>query len=282
MKKIDWKVAIITGAGRGHGRAAAVSLASAGWTVVINDTGDNSMMEKTLTLVTQAGGDGRIVQADITSAGDRKRLVDETLDTYGRLDLLVNSTDITPRQRLDILDIEEQSLREVMDANLIGPFFLTQLAARVMVDLISKKVVQNPRIINIGSISAYASSVTRAEYCLSKAGLGMSTLLFADRLANEGVTVYEVRTGIINTPMVPAHKENFDRLIADGLTPIRRWGEPEEVGKAVLAIAEGSLPFSTGQVIDVDGGFTSRAFNINILLDQFGNKARSGFPAGLL
>jgi len=124
-----------------------------------------------------------------------------------------------------------------------------------MVDLVHKKVVQNPRIINIGSISAYTSSTSRPEYCLSKAGMGMSTLLFADRLAVEGINVYEIRTGIFSAPMPAAQKKKYDRLIADGLTPIRRWGEPEDAAQAVLAVAEGSLPFSTGQVLDVDGGF---------------------------
>lgn len=255
MKKIDWKVALITGAGRGTGRAAAAALAGAGWTVVVSDIGEKSLPEETLAMAIRAGGDGRVILADITSPADRQRLVEETLDAYGRIDLLVNNAGISAHRGLDILEVHENSLREVIDVNLIGPFFLTQAVARTMLDLVQKKVVQNPRIINIGSISAYTSSTARAEYCISKAGVAMCTLLFADRLAAEGVNVYEIRTGIIRTPMPAEQMERFDHLIEDGLIPLRRWGEPEDVGKAVLAIAEGSLPFSTGQVIDLDGGF---------------------------
>lgn len=255
MKKIDWKVAIITGAGRGTGRAIALALGRAGWTVVINDTGDPSPPEETLALVCQAGGDGRTILADTTSPAERQRLVDETLDAYGRIDLLVNNAGISARQHRDILEIDEASLQEVLNANLAAPFFLTQLVARAMIDLVRKKVVQNPRIINIGSISAVTSSTTRPEYCLSKAGLGMATMLFADRLASEGINVYEIRTGILAAPMPAAQKDKYNRMIADGLVPLRRWGEAEDVGKAVLMVAEGSLPFSTGQVIDIDGGF---------------------------
>ena len=193
--------------------------------------------------------------ADVTSAVDRERLIDETLNTFGRMDLLVNNAGIGPRQRLDILEISEQSMNEVLAVNLIGPFFLTQLVARKMVNLVDQKKVVHPKIVNIGSISAFTSSISRAEYCISKAGVSMSTLLYADRLAKHGINVYEIRPGIIETPMTAVVKEKYDKLIAEGLTPIQRWGQPEDIGKAITAIAEGYLPFSTGQIINVDGGF---------------------------
>lgn len=253
--KNNKKVAIITGSGRGIGRGISIELARAGWTIVINDIGDRKLSEETLAKVHTAGSDGMIIQADITSVTDRERIVKDTVQVYGQIDLLVNNAGIAPRQRLDILDVGEQSLQEVLAVNLIGPFFLTQLVAKKMIEQVDQGIIENPKIINIGSMSAYTSSTSRAEYCLSKAGVAMSTLLFADRLADDGINVYEIRPGIIETPMTMVVKEKYDRLIASGLTPIKRWGQPEDIGKAIVAIAEGYLPFSTGQVIDVDGGF---------------------------
>jgi 3-oxoacyl-[acyl-carrier protein] reductase len=249
------KVAIITGSGRGIGRGISIELARAGWTIVINDIGARELAEETLGMVRAVGSDGMIILADIASAADRERIINETLQAYGHINLLVNNAGIAPRQRLDILEISEQSLNEVLAVNLIGPFFLTQSIAKTMVKLVARKVVENPKIVNIGSISAYTSSTSRAEYCISKAGVAMSTALYADRLADEGINVYEIRPGIIETPMTAVVKDKYDRLIAEGITPIKRWGQPEDIGKAIVAIAEGYLPFSTGQVIDVDGGF---------------------------
>ncbi|MFA5399697.1 MAG: 3-ketoacyl-ACP reductase [Dehalococcoidia bacterium] len=249
------KIAIITGAGGGIGRGIAVGLAAAGWTTVINDIGDKKPANETLRLVRKAGSDGLIVTADITSAADRSKLLDAAIKKYGRVDLLVNNAGIAPRVRRDMLEITESSLGEVMAVNAVGPYFLSQLVAKKMIQLIKKKVIKSAVIVNIGSISAYTSSPSRAEYCISKAALAMSTLLYADRLAAEGINVYEVRPGIIRTPMTEAVKGKYDKLIAGGVTPIKRWGRPEDVARAVVAIAEGCLPFSTGQVIDVDGGF---------------------------
>lgn len=253
--EINRKVAMITGSGRGIGRGIAVELAKAGWTIVINDIGNPEPPGETLELVRSEGLDGMIVMGDVTLATDRQCIVDETMKAYGRIDLLVNNAGIAPRQRMDILEVGEQSMQEVLAVNLVGPFFLTQLVARVMIDLINQKVVEGPKIINIGSISAFTSSPSRAEYCISKAGVAMCTLLYADRLANHGINVYEIRPGIIQTPMTAGVKEKYDRLIAEGVTPIKRWGQPVDIGKAITAIAEGYLPFSTGQVINVDGGF---------------------------
>lgn len=252
------KVALVTGAGRGIGRGIALALAERGWAVVINYRGNQAAAEETLRIVTEMGGEGLLVQADIAQTVDRQRLVAETLDHFGRIDLLVNNAGMAPRQRLDILEVGETSYDEVLSVNLKGPFFLTQLVARTMIELLGSEVIADPRIINISSISAYTSSPNRGEYCLSKAGLGMLTALFADRLAEYGIGVYEIRPGVIETDMTGPVHEKYDRLIAEGLTPIQRWGQPEDVAKAVVAIAEGYLPFSTGEVINVDGGFHLR------------------------
>jgi 3-oxoacyl-[acyl-carrier protein] reductase len=255
MTTRNTRTAIITGSGRGIGRGIAVQLAKANWNIVINDVNNPEPPQETLTLVKNEGGDGLIVMADITSVEDRERLVTETLNFSGRIDLLVNNAGIGPRQRLDILEISEQSMAEVLGVNLIGPFFLTQLVARKMIELVDQQVIENPKIVNIGSISAFTSSTSRAEYCISKAGLAMTTLLYADRLAAHGINVYEIRPGIIETPMTAVVKDKYDKLIAEGITPIKRWGQPADIGKAIASIAEGYLPFSTGQVINVDGGF---------------------------
>jgi NAD(P)-dependent dehydrogenase (short-subunit alcohol dehydrogenase family) len=156
---------------------------------------------------------------------------------------------------MDILETTEESLRFVLDVNTIGPFLLTQAVSNTMRRMVLEGRITNPKIINIGSISSYTSSTNRAEYCLSKAAVSMMTILFADRLAEFGIMVYEIRPGIIKTPMTEIVKEKYDKLISEGITPIKRWGLPEDIGKAIVAIAEGYLPFSTGQVIDVDGGF---------------------------
>jgi 3-oxoacyl-[acyl-carrier protein] reductase len=252
---MNGKTAIITGSGRGIGRGIAVQLARAGWKIVVNDVNDPEPPQETLALVKAEGSDGLVVMADITSPADRERLVEETLGSAGRIDLLVNNAGIGPRQRLDILEISPESMDEVLNVNLIGPFFLTQLVARRMIELVDKKVLEHPKIVNIGSISAFASSTSRAEYCISKAGVAMTTLLYADRLAQHGINVYEIRPGIIETPLTAQVKDKYDKLIAEGITPIKRWGQPEDIGKAVVSIAEDYLPFSTGQVINVDGGF---------------------------
>jgi 3-oxoacyl-[acyl-carrier protein] reductase len=254
------RVALVTGASRGIGRAIAVALAGEGWTVVINYQANAEAAAQTLALVQAAGGQGVTIQANIGNAAHRERLVQETLSRYGRIDLLVNNAGMAPRQRVDLLEMTEASYDEVMAVNLKGPFFLTQLVAKAMIALCQKERSTPPgaptrAIINIGSISAYASSINRAEYCLSKAGMAMMTRLFADRLAEYGIAVYEVRPGIIETDMTRPVREKYDRLIAAGLTPFRRWGRPEDVALAVVAIAAGHFPFSTGEVINVDGGF---------------------------
>jgi 3-oxoacyl-[acyl-carrier protein] reductase len=252
------RVALVTGAGRGIGRAIARALAQHRWTVVINFRSNTDAAAETVTAIEQAGGQATAVQADIAQAADRERLVQDVLSTFQRVDLLVNNAGMAPRQRTDLLALTEESYDEVMAVNLKGPFFLTQRVAHAMIALRQHDPTATPQIINIGSISAYASSPNRSEYCISKAGMGMMTRLFGDRLAEHGINVYEVRPGIIATDMTRVVAEKYDRLIVDGLTPIQRWGQPEDVAKAVVALAEGYLPFSTGEVINVDGGFHFR------------------------
>jgi 3-oxoacyl-[acyl-carrier protein] reductase len=252
------RVALVTGASRGIGRAIAIALAELDWSVAINYRGNAEAAVETRMLVEQAGGRGVIVQADIANAAERNGLVEQTLSSFGRIDLLVNNAGMGPRQRMDILETTEASYDEVMAVNLKGPFFLTQRVAQVMIELLKTQAVERPKIVNIGSLSAYTSSVNRAEYCLSKAGIAMMTALYADRLAEYGINVYEIRPGVIETDMTRVAQARYDRLIAEGLTPIRRWGRPDDVACAVAAVAEERLPFSTGEVINVDGGFHLR------------------------
>ncbi len=266
------RTALVTGASRGIGRAIAVALAGQGWQVAINYRGNAPAAEETRQLVELAGSQGVIIQADVAQAGERNRLVEQTLASFGRIDLLVNNAGMGPRRRVDILDMTEASYDEVMAVNLKGPLFLTQRVARVMIELLRQHIIDHPKIINIGSVNAYVSSVDRADYCLSKAGMAMMTELYADRLADgaaladagagagvvRGINVYEIRPGIVETDMTSVAHAKYDRLIAEGLTPIPRWGQPEDVAWAVVAIAQDELPFSTGEVINVDGGFHLR------------------------
>ncbi len=251
---MDERVALITGAARGIGRAIAVALAKEKWRVVVNYRGNADAAGDALRLVKSVGGDGIVVQADVADAADRARLVEQTLGAFSRIDLLVNNAAIGPRQRVDLLEMTENSYDEVMATNLKGAFFLTQLVVRSMIKL----KIEKARIVNIGSISAYTSSLNRGEYCLSKAGMGMMTKLFAHRLAEFGINVYEVRPGFVRTDLTSPAWEKYDSMIADGLMPIARWGEPEEVARTVVAIAQDCFPLSTGEVINTDGGFHLR------------------------
>lgn len=246
-------VALVTGASRGIGRGIAIELGRQGWFVVVNYVSNADAAEECLARVREAGGDGWTVRADIGSADDRKRLVDEALQVAGRIDLLVNNAGVAPEVRTDLLDADEASFDRLLATNLKGPYFLTQQVARTMVERGA-----GGQIVTISSVSAYTASVNRGDYCLSKAGLSMLTALFAARLAPHGIGVYEVRPGVIATDMTAGVKERYDALIDAGAWPIRRWGTPEDVGRAVAAIARGDFPFSTGEVFNVDGGFHLR------------------------
>jgi NAD(P)-dependent dehydrogenase (short-subunit alcohol dehydrogenase family) len=252
-------VALVTGAGRGIGRGIAVELARLGWAVVVNYAGNAAAAEECLALVREAGGDGVTVQGDVSVAEDRERLVDATLSAYGRIDLLVNNAGVAPNVRADILEASEESFDRLVNINLKGPYFLTQRVAREMIAQVGREPDgRRPQIVTVTSVSAYTASVNRGDYCISKAGLGMMTALWAARLAEFGIGVYEIRPGVIATDMTGGVKEKYDALIAQGAWPIRRWGQPEDVGRAVAAIARGDFPFSTGEVFNVDGGFHLR------------------------
>lgn len=253
------KIALVTGASRGIGRSIALTLAVEGWSVVINYRANQQAAQEVEQTIQQLGGQAKIIRADLSIPDQRDQLVERTLTDFSRIDLLVNNAGVAPRSRVDILQLSEESYDHVMETNLKGPFFLTQRVAREMISLVEAGAIEEPKIVNIGSISAYTSSINRAEYCLSKAGIGMMTRLWADRLAEYGIHVYEIRPGVIQTDMTAAVSDRYNRLILqEGLTPISRWGKPEDVAKAVLAIAQGWLPFSTGEVINVDGGFHLR------------------------
>lgn len=252
------RVALVTGASRGIGRSIALALAAHEWAVAVNYQSSAAAAEEVVTAIQATGGRALAVQANVGALNQHQPLLDQIMVQYGRIDLLVNNAGIAPRQRLDLLDVTEESYDEVMAVNLKGPFFLSQRVAKMMIRLLENGAITTASIVNIGSISAYTSSVNRGEYCLSKAGMGMMTMLFADRLSEYGINVYEIRPGIIATDMTGRVKEKYDKLINEGLTPIRRWGKPDDVAKAVLALAEGYLPFSTGEIINADGGFHMR------------------------
>lgn len=254
-------VSLVTGAGRGIGRGVAVELAKLGHALIVNYAGNEQAAKECLQLVREAGGEGVAVRADISSSPDRARLIQATIDAYGRLDLLVNNAGVAPTIRADLLEAGEESFDRLININLKGPYFLTQLAARRMIEQLKNGDLGAfglPRIITISSISAYAASVNRGDYCIAKAGLSMVTTLYAARLAEFGINVYEVRPGIIATDMTEGVKEKYDRMIEQGAWPLRRWGQPEDIGRAVAAIARGDFPFSTGEVFNLDGGFHLR------------------------
>jgi len=255
---IPKRMALVTGAARGIGKAIALELARRGFDVAIADI--ISPDQASATLADFAGLPGRAIyiRADVSQRDDRASLVEQLRKEFGRLDLLVNNAGIAPRKRLDLLEATEESFDEVLAVNLRGPYFLTQLVARWMVERKKTFPDYQPRIVNISSLSAYTSSPARGEYCISKAGVSMMTKLYADRLAEYGIGVYEIRPGIIHTDMTAPVREKYDKMIAEGLTPIQRWGEPHDIAMAVAAIAEGYLPFSTGEVVNVDGGFHLR------------------------
>ncbi|NIA28930.1 MAG: 3-ketoacyl-ACP reductase [Actinobacteria bacterium] len=252
---MDKPVALITGAARGIGRRIAERLAENNFDIVIDDVFQQNEITETLDTIRTKGVDVLYVQADISSALDRKRLIDTVRGHFGRLDLLVNNAGVAPKQRLDILEATEESFDRVLGINLKGPYFLTQGVANWMIEQKKETPQRDFKIVNIASLSSYASSPARGEYCISKAGVSMMTKLYADRLAEYDILVYEIRPGIIATDMTHVVREKYDKLIEEGLLPIKRWGKPDDIAQAVLAMALGYLSYSTGEVINVDGGF---------------------------
>jgi NAD(P)-dependent dehydrogenase (short-subunit alcohol dehydrogenase family) len=258
-------VAIVTGGSRGIGRGIAVALARAGYDVVVNYARNAAAAEDVKREIEALGRRAQLVQADISVAGDRSKLVTSSVDAFGRIDLLVNNAGVAPDVRADILEAGEESFDRLIDVNLKGPYFLTQLVARRMVEEAQRPGASGEgqgagaKIVTISSVSAYTASTNRGDYCVAKAGLSMMTQLFAARLAEYGINVYEIRPGVIETDMTGPVKAKYDKLIFEqDLTPIKRWGKPDDVARAVVAVATDLLPFSTGEVINVDGGFHLR------------------------
>jgi len=236
------KIAVVTGSARGIGNAIAKALGKNGYTCVYSD------------ILSELDGVEHYIKCDISKAEDRKNLAETVNERFGRVDMLVNNAGVAPEVRLDILETTEESFKRLMSINLEGTFFMCQTFANLMI----QQNTQGARIVNIASISSYTSSVARGEYCISKAGVSMVTQLFAHRLAEHGIGVFEIRPGIILTDMTEPVKEKYENLIAGGLTPVQRFGKPEDVADCVLAIADGHLDFATGQVLNADGGFHLR------------------------
>ena len=241
------KVALITGVASGIGRASAEILLKNGYAVV--GLSRRPEMENPLE------GDFLYVSGDVSNTEDRVRFVQTAKERDGRIDVLVNVAGVAPKVRADLLTMTEESYDYVMNINTKGTMFLTQLAAN---EMIKNEGDQKGSIVNISSLSAYTSSTNRGEYCISKAGVSMITKLFADRLAEYGIMVNEVRPGIIATDMTSKVQEKYDNLIEGGLLPIKRWGKPEDIASAVYTLCSGALPYMTGQSLDVDGGFHIR------------------------
>jgi NAD(P)-dependent dehydrogenase (short-subunit alcohol dehydrogenase family) len=252
------KTALITGAARGIGAGIAEGLAREGFDIAIADVLPPENAKHAIEKCEKAGAKVLYLIADISQPDQRQNIIAEMKKILGRLDLLVNNAGVAPKVRADLLEATEESFDRLIAINLKGPYFLTQLAAKWMIEQKQAELSRTPMIINIASMSSYTSSTARGEYCVSKAGVSMMTKLYADRLAEHGINVYEIRPGIIMTEMTSAVKEKYDKLINEGVTPIKRWGDPSDIAKAVTAVARGLLPFSTGEVINVDGGFHLR------------------------
>ncbi len=247
------KTAIITGASRGIGRAISLKLAEDGFIVIAAARADKEKSAEYIAQLQAISPESIYVPTDISKKEDRERLVDTAYETFGRLDVLVNNAGVAPLERKDLLEMSEESMDRLLNINLKGTFFLTQYAASRMVEAKGGEM-----IINVTSMSAYTASINRGEYCISKAGLAMVTELFAARLAEYGINVYEIRPGIIRTDMTAVVSQKYEDMIAGGLLPIARMGLPEDIAKAVSALASGSLPYSTGEVLNIDGGFHLR------------------------
>jgi NAD(P)-dependent dehydrogenase (short-subunit alcohol dehydrogenase family) len=248
------KTAIVTGGSRGIGFAICLRLAKDGFNITLAGKRAQDDNIKNLEVLSAITKDCLYIQADVSQGEDRKRIIDETLARFGAIHVLVNNAGVAPRQRVDLLEMSEESYDYVMNTNTRSVMFLSQLAAKVMLSQ-APDGGKRGTIINIGSCSAEVSSINRGEYCVSKAGISMLTKLFADRLAGEGIFVHEIRPGIIGTDMTKGAREKYDSLIKNGLFPIARWGTPDDVAAAVSVFAGNNFLYTTGNHVDVDGGF---------------------------
>ena len=249
-------VALITGGSRGIGLGIARALGAGGFNLAVNGVRDETDVRDPLEALRATGADVIYCPGDVSRPRSRDRILARVREHFGRLHILVNNAGIAPPERKDVLEATEGSFEKVLRVNLQGPYFLTQSAAQWMIEQRALDDSQRCMIINVGSISATFASTNRGEYCISKAGVAMATQLWAVRLAEHEIPVYELRPGIIDTDMTAVARARYDRLLAEGLSPQRRWGTPEDVGRAALALATGAFSYSTGQVIMVDGGIS--------------------------
>ena len=252
------RVALITGGSRGIGFGVAQELARSGFDVVINGRREASDVADAISQLGSLGAKVLYCRADVSSREDHASMLALIRQTFGRLDVLVNNAGVAPDVRADILEAGDESFDRLIRINLRGPYFLTQAAAKWMVEQRQADPSFQGVIVNVSSVSATVASVNRGDYCISKAGVAMATQLWAVRLAEFGIDVFEVRPGIIATDMTSGVTEKYDKLIAGGLTLEKRWGTPQDVGRAVSVLARGELSYATGQVIMIDGGLTNQ------------------------
>jgi NAD(P)-dependent dehydrogenase (short-subunit alcohol dehydrogenase family) len=252
------KVALVTGGSRGIGLGVARELARSGFDLAINGRREPGDVAPVVAELRALGVDVLYCKTDVAELADHRQMLDAVRNRFGRLDVLVNNAGVAPEVRADILDATPESFDRLMRINLRGPYFLTQAAARWMVEQRKADAKFRGCVVNVSSVSATVASVNRGDYCISKAGVAMATQLWAARLAEFGIDVYEVRPGIIATDMTAGVKEKYDKLIAEGLTVEDRWGTPQDVGRAVAVLARGEMPYATGQILNIDGGLTLR------------------------
>ena len=263
MGTLQGKRALVTGAGQGIGRGIALALAAEGFAVAANDIRYDPQepgkgLREVRSRVEEAGGQFLAVPGDAASLSDQESILERVIDRFHRIDILVNNAGVAPLKRQDVLQTSAESFDRLLTINTRGPFFLTQKVARLMLEQEPAGPDHFPCIVFISSISAEVSSLARAEYCISKAGVSQTARIFAHRLAGHRICVYELRPGIIRTGMTEAVKDKYDRLIAEGLVPQRRWGLPQDIGKTVAALARGDLGYATGLVLELSGGMQIR------------------------
>jgi len=250
-------LALVTGGSRGIGLGIARHLSKIGFDVAINGRRSAEEVTESIEQIERQGGSAMYVQADVADADGRRRMLEVVREHVGRIDVLVNNAGVAPDKRVDILEADIESFERLMDINVKGPYFLTQAVANWMIELRDQLDDYAPKVVNIGSTSATVVSVNRGEYCVSKAGVAMATQLWAARLAEFGIDVFEVRPGIIETDMTAGVKEKYDRLLKESeLVVEKRWGTPDDIGRACAMLARGDLKYATGQVLTLDGGLT--------------------------
>ncbi len=258
MVKQSKRVALITGGSRGIGLGIAEQLADSGFDLAINGVREAADVTGAVAALEKRGAAVLYCRGNVAEPTDRQAIVDAIRKRFGRLDVLVNNAGVAPNVRADILDATEESFDRLIDINLKGPYFLTQLVAHWMIEQRKSDATFLGVIVNVSSVSATEASINRGDYCISKAGLAMATQLWAHRLAEFGIAVYEIRPGLIRTDMSAPVAEKYDRMIADGLLVENRWGLPEDAGRAVAVLARGEITYATGNVFNIDGGLTLR------------------------